>query len=176
VTDLTGIELDRLLCVPEQVTDSPSPEKDQRDAAASHAHSIQTYVAQLYGMSHVRGYYRDYPDWIRLGVSQTVAEWVTGKGRTCLHAPTIRKPQPVFTAAWKPGLVVCQPCCHLLQFRHGSVKDRTCDRCGHVVSGKPPDLISAHSIRLGSVTWMYGLCAGCDVPPTGESCGGPHGS
>jgi hypothetical protein len=166
MTDLTGIELDRILCDPEQVealTDSrPTPENDQRDAATNHAFHIQSSIAVLYGMSPVRGEYPDYPDWIRLGVTQTVAEWVTGKARTCLHAPSMRRPQPVFMAAWKPNLVVCRPCCHLLQYRHGSVKDRTCDCCGHVVSGEPPDLITANSVRLGSVTWFYGLCTGCD--------------
>jgi hypothetical protein len=67
----------------------------------------------------------DVSDWLRLGLLDAFTTWAAGKGKTCLHASHYSRPEPVWSAAWKPGLVICGLCTHL--FRMTEQADYTCD-------------------------------------------------
>ena len=47
--------------------------------------------------------------------------------------PNPDRPEPVFAAAWKPGLIVCALCTPLLKLVGEA--DKTCDGCGHACAG-----------------------------------------
>ena len=77
-----------------------------------------------------------------------------------MHAPTHRRPEPVFSAAWRPGLVVCTQCLHLLGVT--GVADRTCDRCGHVCDGiEAGDPIYSGTVFVGELGYQFGTCGDC---------------
>lgn len=165
----TAIRLDDLLCRPEL---APLAEKirartprwfaDQMTAAARDTVRAADALAESYGTTPGRVYPAELPALLRLGLLQTVAEWITGEARTCLHNPDARHPQPVAAAAWKPGLIVCPPCGFLLSVGHGTVKDRTCGGCGHVCDGLDHgDPIYPSAVTYGPVTYMVGTCTAC---------------
>lgn len=111
-----------------------------------------------------------FPDWLRLGLLLTMAQWAEGAGETCPHRPQIWRPQPVVAAAWTPGLVVCPGCIPLLIVEAGSVKDRTCDGCGHVCDGPDAgDPIYPSTVTYGPLTYMVGTCTGCRVALPGAT-------
>lgn len=99
--------------------------------------------------------HRDVPDWLRLGALDTVLKWMDGKGKTCSHAPTYQNPEPVWSAAWKPGLVVCSACTHLLKVVGDA--DMTCDCCGRICD----DVIRAQSVWIGALAYHAGVCSDC---------------
>lgn len=99
-------------------------------------------------------------EWIRLGALDTLILWVDGRARTCMHSPDYRRPQPVFSCAWRPGLVVCMGCLHLLNV--AGEADKTCDRCGHICEGvDADDGIYTGTVWLGALGFQFGTCAGC---------------
>src|SRR5690349_12137455 len=80
---------------------------------------------------------------------------------TCRHSPDPNAPQPVFAAAWKPGLITCAGCVHLLSLRKGSAADSTCDACGHQCAGpEEGDGIYAAMVQVGPLVFQYGVCGG----------------
>jgi hypothetical protein len=81
-----------------------------------------------------------------------------------MHNPDPNKPQPLFAALWRPLLVVCERCTHLLSLRPGSEADRTCDGCGRVFDGIYPGMGS-----YGPLSFQYGVCAGCRWEPEGPT-------
>jgi hypothetical protein len=106
-------------------------------------------------------------DWIRLGALDTLVGWIGGSGKTCLHQPHWRRPQPVWSAAWRPGLVVCSNCLHLLQVVGDA--DRTCDCCGRVCAGDDAgDPIYTTIVWCGALAYQCGTCADCR-PDLGEA-------
>lgn len=108
------------------------------------------------------GYTRDLPGWLRLGAFTALVEWTLGQGSTCMHDPHPMRPQPVYAAAWRPGLVVCARCPHLFALRHSSERDRTCDCCGKVVSGViAEDPIRPSMVHIANLTYSVGTCMGC---------------
>ena len=129
--------------------------RDQFDAAASHTerlfadmgHAMQSTVGALD--------YTNIPDWLRLRLVDTLARFAAGTLDVCRHAPRIDRPQPVVSAVWRPGLIACLPCIHLIKAT--GTDDRTCDKCGHVCAG----LIHACSITYGPLIYFYGLCPRC---------------
>lgn len=65
-------------------------------------------------------------------------------------------------AAWRPGLISCAWCApFLFKAKRGSELDRTCDRCGRVVTGEPGDLILPARVTYGSTVYMFGVCGDC---------------
>lgn len=101
------------------------------------------------------------PDWVRLAALETFAEWVTGRGRTCMHAPDPDRPQPVIAAAWRPGLVVCAECLHLL-CGLSRTEDARCDACGRVTTGvENRDGIRPYGTFIGPLTYRVGVCEDC---------------
>jgi hypothetical protein len=100
-------------------------------------------------------------DWLRLGLLDTLLAWLTGKGRrTCMHAPHPARPEPVYAAAYKPGLVVCAQCLPML--RVSGEADRACDACGHVCAGlEHGDPCYPIVLALGPFTYAAGACPAC---------------
>jgi hypothetical protein len=137
---------------------------DQVDAAA--AELIAAWRAALAdlgeGITLAATPYERCAPWAGLGTLETLARWSAGSASTCLHAPTILRPEVVHAAAWRPGLVVCSRCQHLLSLRRGSVADRRCDGCTRVTAGPDyGDTIYAGAILVGPLSWRYGTCADC---------------
>lgn len=160
----TAVDVDRILCDPQQAAEyrarltQPTPRNDQIRAAGNEAELIHlAVIATLAHPSVSATPFRDFPEWVRLGVITALIEWARGDAATCTHHPTMSRPQPVFAAAWKPGLIVCQPCCVLFETPRGSRTDRTCDYCGNVGT----DPVDPNLARVGLVTWFYGTCADC---------------
>lgn len=165
----TAMRLDDLLCRPELAplvekmrARTPKWFSDQYDAAVADNTRGMESLAASYGTTSGRVFPPQLPDWLRLGMLQAVAEWITGGARTCMHSPDAWRPQPVCAAAWKPGLIVCAPCTYLLSATPGSVKDRTCDGCGHLCAGPDAgDPIYPSSVGYGPLAYMVGTCTSC---------------
>jgi len=129
--------------------------RDQIDAAATAALFATMSEMEAHGAGPPRGLtHGDIPGWLRLSILDALAQFMAGSASTCLHAPTPDRPEPVYAAAWRPGLVVCGECLHL--FRLAGAADRTCDCCGQVCDG-----IHAARLLFGPLVYMYGTCAGC---------------
>jgi hypothetical protein len=113
------------------------------------------------GNEHVQAAeYETVDEWIRLGVIDTLLRWTDGRANTCMHNPRLERPQPVWSAAWKPGLVVCTRCMHLLKAVGDA--DMTCDCCGHVCDGADADdPVYTTTVWLGALAYMVGTCRGC---------------
>jgi hypothetical protein len=103
-------------------------------------------------------------DWIRLGLLDAFVTFAAGQAKTCKHSPTLTTPQPVWSAAWKPNLVVCSQCVHLLRIARHSPVDKTCDCCGRVTTGPEnsdgiiPLIVAIRFVRIPR-RLMWGLCA-----------------
>lgn len=142
------------------VEDCPPGLLDQYRAAAEH-----TVAALTENMPSARSYRVDeVPDAVLVSILHELMQWGAGRQRTCIHRPDPARPQPVLAAAWKPGVVVCPACTHLLRLPRGSVKDRTCDLCGHVAAGPPTDPVLPVAAAYGPFVYLYGCCRGCWGP------------
>ena len=113
---------------------------------------------------------------MRLGAIVTVAAWLADAIRTCMHSPTPQHPQPVFAVAWRPGVIACALCPHLLHVGMGTRAGRTCDLCRCVGrrSTRRPDLsddtgVPAAALPLGAAV-LCTVC--CPLPPSIQSPGG----
>jgi hypothetical protein len=100
------------------------------------------------------------PEWVRLGMYDVLIRWSEGRALTCSHQPSIDRPQPVYAAAWKPGVVVCGQCQPML--RVIGLADRTCDGCGHECMGMPDDGILPVSAFTGALAYQVGVCVSCE--------------
>lgn len=165
---------------------TPAAHIDQADAAAGRATHLMTAAGRALGTTDARGLNPgDAPDWLRLGVLDTYARWITGTADTCRHQPTPDRPHPVLAAAWKPGLVVC-PDCAMLTAATRAV-DTTCDACGHQCGALAQGGgIYLGMVQLGPLIYQYGTCADCrpaittqDSPPSAthsQDPGRPRGT
>jgi hypothetical protein len=135
---------------------------DQRRAAADDALRFLQLEAPLLGAPVTELDIAALPEWLRLDLLSTWTTWQAGSGRTCMHDPRPDRPEPVFAAAWLPGLIACARCIHLTVLPRGSRKDRTCDRCGHVVAGiDHGEGIHPGRITFGPIVFGYGTCPDC---------------
>lgn len=165
------LELDALMCDPalaglaEAIARSaPVGWRDQHAAARSQA---------VRGNQRLRdaGVYRDggrfapgeVPDWIRLGLLRELVGWCHARGSTCMHSPRAQAPQPVLAAAWRPGLVICMHCPHLLR-ANSREQDRTCDGCGWIAP-EGSRAIHPGQTQAGPFCYVYGMCQGCYFGP-----------
>jgi hypothetical protein len=99
-------------------------------------------------------------DWIRLPLLDTFITWVTGKAKTCMHAPDVSRPEPVWSCAWRPHLVVCTRCLFLLNVTGDA--DKICDGCGHSCVGVDNgDPIFTVTVWLGALAYQAGACTHC---------------
>jgi hypothetical protein len=139
---------------------TPTGLRDQLDAARAEARAALRRMAPLLGADESPDI--DTPEWARLGMLRTYVRWGAGRGSTCLHAPTATRPEPVVAAAWRPDLVACSRCPHLLLLRHASVADRSCDGCGRPVAGaEHGDGLTPAVVGYGPLNWLFGSCADC---------------
>lgn len=143
----------------------PTGLRDQIDAAAIETHdglhqmrdSAQEGKVAAVGADSVG-------DWLRLGVIDALVAHCTGTAVTCAHNPHPAFPQPLLAAAWKPGLVVCGDCVHLLSLPKRSAANFTCDACGHVCAGDAAgDPLFIGASQLGPLLYRFGTCAACRV-------------
>lgn len=99
-------------------------------------------------------------DWIRLGAVSALAQWVAGESKSCMHIPSPRNtPFPVIAAAWKPGLVVCPQCQHLIAGLSAEEEMR-CDCCGRITTMEEGGIYPL-SISTGAIMYRAGSCASC---------------
>lgn len=128
-------------------------EADQR-VAVGLAAGVYTGVRPLAALQH--------PAWVRLGALDTLVAWLAGMGSTCTHDPHPTRPQPLVAGAWKPRLVVCLKCTHLLRVGLTADTDRTCDGCGRVVAGLDGgDPIYPSALHVSVLQYGFGVCADC---------------
>lgn len=140
----------------------PSWLADQCRAATRDASDLLQRAAETLDNQVRAGNPGDIPGWARLGLLTAWCEWVADSASTCMHSPNPRSPQPVIAAAWKPGLIACPGCTHLLALPRGGVADRTCDGCGRVVAGADAgDPIYPTNVAFGELIWMAGTCTDC---------------
>lgn len=110
----------------------------------------------------------DVPEWLRLGAVDAVRGFLDGSARTCLHSPGPSSFRPVLAAAWRPGLVVCAECSHLLAGR-SQARDAACDRCGRVCAGVDAgDPVHALQLAVGALVYTAGACTDCVPTPGGD--------
>lgn len=138
---------------------------DQGDAATREArHNLYSEArATRAVVKHIR--HPEHPEWVRYGLLTAVVAWTVGEAQTCPHSPDPRHPQPVTAAAWKPGLVVCVRCPHLLELPRDSAENWTCDGCRTVVNPGEGGRIKALTLSYGAFTYRIGICTGCLYKP-----------
>lgn len=149
---------------------APTAIADQVDAATDDALRTLTALAGVMGVDSTHTTTpAGVPGWLRLGVLDALSTFLTGAGSTCRHNPEPHRPQPVCAVAWRPGLVVCMRCTHLLNAPTAKA-DRTCDSCGRECGGVDvDDPIWPGVVQLGPLVWQYGTCTDCkpaDLPTT----------
>jgi len=96
----------------------------------------------------------DVPEWLRLAAVETLLLHHAGQVATCLHNPSPDGPKPIQAAAWRPGVVACLACSHLLRVA-GPAAYR-CDACG-----AHADPIQDLTLALGPLLYAVGLCGRC---------------
>lgn len=101
----------------------------------------------------------DVPAWVRLGALSVTTAWVAGKARTCMHSPRPDGPVACWAVAWKPDLVVCPQCLHLLD-AGGEVEEYRCDCCGRI-SLEEDGGIAVSTLVTGSLMYRAGACPDC---------------
>lgn len=133
----------------------PTGLADQLGAAQQESHNLMA-AAGLTAQPVTR---ESIPEWVRLGALDTLAQWAYGTAKTCMHDPHPDRPEPVWSCAWRPNLVVCTACLRMLKVR--GKRDWTCDRCGHLCSEHDP--IETIGVWLGPLNYQAGACSDCLV-------------
>ena len=161
---ITAVQLDDLLSTltPDLAAElrehAPVAYADQLRAAQTQSEALASFIADPGRTCHLPPTGID--DWLRLGLLDTFITWTSGQARTCTHMPDWRRPRPVLSCAWKPGLVVCARCTHLL--RATPAADKVCDLCGHTCTGvEHYDGISVVMVVFGALTYQAGACLHC---------------
>lgn len=153
----TAVEVDEYLARRGPGKVEPSPFKDQVDAAQREMIAVQEKVL---GNPARWIPHPGLPEWVRLGMYDVVLKWANHQVATCIHQPDFGRPQPVYAAAWKPGVVVCGPCDYLLAVTGAA--DRTCDGCGHECLGvEHDDGIMPITAFCGPLAYQMGVCTDC---------------
>lgn len=164
MTDINALQLDEFVSLPPEFrgqieAEVPAWYKDQMGAASSDTEELTAWITKGKGQN-CEVNFSDIDDWMRLGLLDTMAQWLNGKARTCIHDPNPMRPEPVLMAAWKPGLVVCVSCSPLLKIFGDA--DKTCDCCGHICAGpENNDSMRVMTLRNGAVIYQAGVCQGC---------------
>lgn len=100
------------------------------------------------------------PAWLRLSVTDTLVGFAAGTGSTCMHAPHLGRAEPLHAAVWKPDLVTCMSCSHLLALGGGPAA-HTCDGCGRVCPPTHEDGVRLVALAVGPVLFVTGCCPDC---------------
>lgn len=99
------------------------------------------------------------PMWVRLGMLSVTTAWVAGDARTCMHDPRADGAVPGWAVAWKPNLVACPQCLHLLE-AGGGVEEYRCDCCGRV-SLPEHGGVAVATVGNGSLLYRAAACPDC---------------
>lgn len=128
---------------------------------AAHRDSFEMTGATMRGTRYRETSMSQTPEWLRRKLLHTLAAWDIAQASTCLHDPSPKRPEPVFAVAWKPRLVVCAHCQHLLQPTTREM-DTCCDRCGHICAGvDAADPIYPIAVVYNQLSFRAGVCTGC---------------
>lgn len=156
----TAIELDYLVSELEKLPQEqyaalraemiPIADADQAEAAGRETLELAKAV---FGTKNIGN---SVPDWMRLGLLDSLIKWATGQAKTCRHMPDCRRPEPVLSCAWKPGLVVCLPCAHLIHVTGDAA--RICDCCGTLT---PEGGMFPLATVYGNFMYQAGACIDC---------------
>lgn len=95
------------------------------------------------------------PEWVRIGIAQTVAAWVLDEIRTCQHISNPNRSGLVFATAWENDLLLCQKCLDRARVRRDA--DKRCDGCGKDF----PQGVRGSVIQLGHLIWVFCTCKPC---------------
>src|ERR1041384_4686066 len=149
---------------------APVGVRDQADAAISDATDRLVRIAEIVSDEPTAIVSAgDIPGWLRLGVLDAFASFVSGNATTCCHDPHPQHPEPDYAAVWKPGLITCGHCVHLFGVGKASAADRTCDSCGRVCEGLVNhDPIHPGMVQISLVTVQYGTCGDCTPARAGR--------
>ena len=149
---------------------APAHQRDQADAAVNDATARLLQVAQLVSDEPAQAIWPgDIPGWLRLSALDAFVGFLSGTASTCRHTPQASNPEPVYAAAWKPGLITCSHCLHLFGVGRGSAADRTCDSCGRICGGiQEDDPITPGMVQVSVVVLQFGTCGDCAPPRTGQ--------
>lgn len=146
--------------------DAGDPIADQRRAAGREMEvrfwETARFGKELDGSLATRGFsHSEMPDWVRLAALDILVRWNEKDPslRTCVHSPDPLSPQPISSAAWKPGLIVCMKCMHLLMCAPGSREDRTCDHCRKYVP--EGEAIFSLVTTIPPLMYQFGACREC---------------
>lgn len=120
---------------------------DQLDAAQNQM------IAEAESMTGTQFRHAEIPDWVRLSITDAMLQWVQGESDTCQHCPSPLRPEPLYVAAWRPGLIVCGQCLPMLHDEDFS--SRICDSCG---MGR---CVRALVVQSGIFQFFAALCADC---------------
>lgn len=168
------LDTDALLCSPDYPrlaewlrTAVPTDQLDQLDAAVDQVRAgTDAAVAAGVAAGSLLLSPGEHPDWARLGALAALVTWLGGRGSTCVHSPHPIRPQPIVAAAWRPDLMVCAACTHLLRLPCNNPADRTCDACGRVCTGVDAgDPIWPASFVIGPLQYLLGACIDCRYWP-----------
>lgn len=132
-------------------------QRDQIEAAEREGHDLVTRVGALLGHRGGEVALAAVPFAVFAPLLETLSAWTGGRAQTCLHNPVAAHPQPVYAAAWRPGLVTCAGCQHLFHLASRSDAAHRCDLCGVVDRGG----MTAHGVQYGVITFWVGTCTGC---------------
>jgi hypothetical protein len=155
VTWLMSLPREEALRVLSEMPPTPVDLADQLDSATADAHR---YAQQLIGDMADVG---EAPGWARLGTFDALVRWMQDDSRTCMHNPEPLRPAPVYACAWKPGLIVCTECTHLLRAPNRTA-DMTCDGCGYVCASiEDGEGIHRSTFIFGPLTYLMGFCGRC---------------
>ncbi len=141
-------------------TTIPVDVRDQVDAASAEiSQSVGRLGAHLGAEPIGLPAWAALPAWLRLDVTSTLVSFAAGTGSTCMHAPHLGRAEPLHAAVWKPGLVTCMSCSHLLEV-HGPAA-HTCDACGRVCPPTHEDGVRLVALAVGPVLFVTGCCSDC---------------
>lgn len=155
ISALQSLPREEALRLLRELPPTPTGLSDQLDAATAEA---QQNAVILVGDDACVGVA---PGWVRLGASDAMVMWLEGDSRTCMHDPQPLRPAPVYACAWRPSLIVCADCTHLLRASN-AIADATCDGCGSVCTDVGAgDGIHQSTFVFGPLTFLMGLCGRC---------------
>lgn len=130
---------------------------DQLNAATHEADKVARHLGDIQTEHRGRS---SIPAWLRIPALTELVSWGAGDSRTCRHAPSPLRPQPVMAAAHRPGLVSCLECAPALLRAHGE-EDRRCDGCQRIVTGEADDPIFPGRLRIAALIFTFGTCSFC---------------
>lgn len=135
-----------------------TPERRQRLAAMAAMIESEVDSANEAGGSGGPTAPVEVPDWIRLGMIAVATAWVADEVRTCMHNLRPDGAVPGWAVAWKPDLVVCPECLHLLEA--GGVEEFRCDCCGRISLPKAGG-VGYTTVATDSLLYRAGACPSC---------------